>query len=84
MNSKLHLPFNSAFNHQVYVNGAVRGISRGYGPLDDFWGYKACLGSFDLGGRYLGGYVDDFHIFNYAVEPDQIKDLLRIKCPAKA
>ena len=63
------------------MNGAVRGISRGYGPLDDFWGYKACLGSFDLGGRYLGGYLDDFHIFNYEVEPDQIKDLFRIKCP---
>ena len=66
------------------MNGAVRGISRGYGPLDDFWGYKACLGSFDLGGRYLGGYLDDFHIFNYEVEPEQIKDLFRIKCPRNA
>ena len=63
------------------MNGAVRGISRGYGPLDDFWGYKACLGSFDLGGRYLGGYLDDFYIFNYEIEPEQIKDLFRIKCP---
>ena len=69
---------------QVYVNGALRGSSRGYGALDDFWGYKACVGSFDLGGRYLQGFVDDFYIFNYAVEPGQIKDLLRIKCPERA
>lgn len=69
---------------KVYVNGALRGSSRGSGPLDDFWGYKACLGSFDLGGRYLRGFVDDFYIFNYAIQPDQIKDLLRIKCPGKS
>ena len=69
---------------QVYVNGALRGSARGSGPLDDFWGYKACLGSFDLGGRYLRGFVDDFYIFNYAIQPDQIKDLLRIKCPGKS
>lgn len=69
---------------KVYVNGALRGSSRGYGALDDFWGYKACVGSFDLGGRYLQGFVDDFYIFNYAVEPGQIKDLLRIKCPKRA
>ncbi|XP_022780705.1 uncharacterized protein LOC111321951 [Stylophora pistillata] len=68
---------------KVYVNGALSGTSRGYGALDDFWGYKACVGSFDLGGRYLRGFVDDFYIFNYAIEPDQIKDLLRIKCPER-
>lgn len=78
-----NVPLDSS-NLQVYVNGALRGSSRGRGPLDDFWGYKACLGSFDLGGRYLRGFVDDFYIFNYAIQPDQIKDLLRIKCPGKS
>ena len=67
----------------MYVNGALRSVSRGFGPLDDFWGYKACVGSFDLGGRYLGGFVDDFYIFNYEVQPNQINDLLRIRCPKK-
>lgn len=73
----------SVFYKQVFVNGALRAMSKGYGHVDDFWGYKACVGSFDLGGRYLGGFVDDFHIFNYAIEPGQIKDILRIKCPTK-
>ena len=63
------------------MNGEIKGAARGYGKLDDYWGYKACVGSFDLGGRYFGGAVDDFHIFNYVLEPNQMKDLLRIKCP---
>ncbi|KAK2563931.1 EGF-like repeat and discoidin I-like domain-containing protein 3 [Acropora cervicornis] len=74
---------STTLDAKVYVNGALRAMSKGYGHLDDFWGYKACVGSFDLGGRYLGGFVDDFHIFNYAIEPGQIKDILRIKCPTK-
>lgn len=78
-----HEPLVSASYLQVYVNGALRGTSQGYGALDDFWGYKACLGSFDLGGRNLRGFVDDFYIFSYAIQPYQIKDLLRIKCPER-
>lgn len=51
----------------MYVNGVLWGSLWGSGFFDDFWGYKVCLGSFDLGGRYLRGFVDDFYIFNYVI-----------------
>ena len=66
------------------MDSLLRGSARGYGYLDQQWGYKASIGNFDLGGRYLRGWVDDFYIFDYVVSSKQIQQLLKIKCPGKS
>lgn len=68
---------------QVYVDSLLRGSSRGYGYLDQQWGYKASIGNFDLEERHLRGWVDDFYMFDYVVSTKQIEQLLTIQCPGK-
>lgn len=67
---------------QVYIDGKLQAFSKGSGDaLDDDWGYKAAVGSFDFDGRYIRGKMDDFYMYDYEISPGQIKKLLSIKCP---
>ena len=70
-----------SFNFQIYVDGIEKGHSDGNGALDTDWGYKACVGSFDFDGRYLNGELDNFQMFNYAINDEfQIEKLTKTKC----
>lgn len=68
---------------QVYIDGKVQGSSSGTGLLDDDWGYRASIGSFDFDGRFIRAKLDDFFMYDYEISPEQIQDLLSIKCPKK-
>ena len=66
---------------QIYVDGIEKAHATGYGVLDTDWGYKACIGSFDFDGRYLNGEMDNFQMFDYAINDKfQIDNLIKSKC----
>lgn len=50
--------------------------------LAEDWGYKASIGSYDFDERRLNGWVDEFIMYDYALNEDQTFHLLgKMRCP---
>lgn len=50
--------------------------------LAEDWGYKASIGSYDFDERRLNGWIDEFIMYDYALNEDQIFHLLgKMRCP---
>ena len=64
------------------MDGKERGSKEGRGLLASDWGYKASIGNYDFDKRQLIGWVDEFIIYDYALEEEQAFNLLgKMRCP---
>ena len=67
---------------QVFIDGKEQGSNIGNGELSQDWGYKASIGYYDFDDRRINGWVDEFLIYDYALNEDQIFALLgKMRCP---
>lgn len=67
---------------QVFVDGKEQGSNVGNGELSQDWGYKASIGYYDFDDRRINGWVDEFLIYDYALNEDQVFALLgKMRCP---
>ena len=62
----------------IYINGEIKNHSIGCGFLSRDWGSEAKIGNSRMK-RPLGGLIDEFRLYNYALNPDEIKALFE-KC----
>lgn len=67
---------------QVFIDGKEQGSNIGNGELSQDWGYKASIGYYDFDDRRINGWVDEFIIYDYALDEDQVFALLgKMRCP---
>ena len=67
---------------QVFIDGKEQGSNIGNGELSQDWGYKASIGYYDFDDRRINGWVDEFLMYDYALDEDQIFALLgKMRCP---
>ncbi len=51
--------------------------------LSQDWGYKASIGHYDFDDRKLDGWLDEFSIYDYALNDDQVFELIgKLRCSA--
>ncbi len=53
--------------------------------LSQDWGYKAAIGHYDFDDRRLDGWIDEFVIYDYALNDDQVFELIgKLRCSANS
>ncbi|XP_065068191.1 uncharacterized protein LOC135693555 isoform X1 [Rhopilema esculentum] len=62
----------------IFINGEIKNHSVGNGYLSRDWGAEAKIGNNKMN-RPLSGLIDEFRIYNYALSPEEIKQLFE-KC----
>ena len=62
----------------IYINGEIKNHSIGNGYLSRDWGAEAKIGNTKMS-RPLSGLIDEFRLYNYALSPEEIKQLFE-KC----
>ena len=62
----------------IYINGEIKNHSIGNGYLSRDWGAEAKIGNTKMN-RPLSGLIDEFRLYNYALSPEEIKQLFE-KC----
>lgn len=65
---------------QVFINGKQQKIKSATGDLSQDWGHFAGIGYRFYGKNNLGGLIDEFIIYNYALSNDEIAFLAKGSC----
>jgi len=65
---------------KVFINGKQRKIKSAVGDLSQDWGHFAGVGYRFYGKNNLGGLIDEFIMYNYALSKDEIEFLSKGSC----
>ena len=74
---------SAAMLAKVYVNGVLVKQKSASGDLSQDWGHFAGIGRHFYAGTYLSGLIDEFIIYNYALNDTEIKYLAQGRCSRK-
>jgi len=73
--------YDSATGHsKIYINGELRNMTNGGGLLSRDWMSRAGIGDHKAG-RPLMGFIDEFRIYNYALNKVEIEALAKMCLP---
>lgn len=73
--------YDSATGHsKIYINGELRNMTNGGGLLSRDWMSRAGIGDHKAG-RPLMGFIDEFRIYNYALNKAEIEALAKLCLP---
>ncbi|XP_020614768.1 uncharacterized protein LOC110052917 isoform X3 [Orbicella faveolata] len=76
--------YDSATGHsKIYINGELRNMTNGGGLLSRDWMSRAGIGDHKAG-RPLMGFIDEFRIYNYALNKVEIEALAKMCLPDAA
>ena len=65
---------------KVYINGKMQKMKSASGDLSQDWGHFAGVGYRFYEKRHLGGLIDEFIMYNYALKDEEIRFLAEGNC----